>query len=418
MNLYQNILVIDDDPIARTILSSYFASTGEANIQEAANGAEALNLICSSAVEFDLIISDLNMPQMDGLEFLDRLKNLNFTGELILISGEHVAVLQSAEELAIAYDIGLRASIAKPLSKQKLDNTFQTSHPRAPRSALSTSLEQDRLRHNIKEHRITAHYQPRVDVKNGKIVCAEALARCQDFHSGLVEADQFIPVAKENRLLGDLTGVMLTQVLQQLNIWNSHGIMVDLAVHLGVSQFVSDGLPHYLSKIVHEFALDPTRLKLEISEQEITQEFTKVIAAAARLRMQGYEICIADFGTGNLGLERLQRIPFTAVKINKTVLQAATSDGAAKEIVAAGTRLAEASDIQIIAAGVETKEHWEFVVASGINTAQGYLFARPMPAIQFEHWYLEKSAIIQAHSELDQSIEEQSTTMPQRQEAV
>ncbi len=418
MKPHQNILVIDDDPIARTIFLSYFASTGIEKTYEAENGLEALKIVQSMQGEFDLVICDLNMPEMDGFEFLQQLRDLSFNGELVIVSGEHVSILQSAEKLAGAYDLNVRAAVSKPLSKQMLDSTFKSETPCADTTPKADPIDQKSLQRNIKEHRVTAYYQPRADVKTGKIICAVALARCQDFNLGIVSADQFIPVAEETDLLGDLTGVVLTQVFNQFKAWNSRGILINFAVNVGHVQFVAEGFPLYLSKILHDFAIEPARLSIEIAEQAVYQDFTSVMAAAARLRMLGAKICISDFGKGTTDIARLKQIAFNELKINQDIVQNAVTDELKREILQSAPRLATLLGVRLIAAGVETQEQWDLIANSGVHEYQGYHLAKPMAATEFERWYLEKSAITRAHVELDQFIEEESTATHSRQEAV
>ncbi len=124
----REVLIVDDDPIAQSIYKSFFASIGTPRTHGASTGKHALMMLASEASEVDLIVLDLNMPEMDGIEFLKHLRQLRYPGRLIIGSASHRANVQSAQKLAVLYGLNLIGFITKPLTKRKLEQALNSTH--------------------------------------------------------------------------------------------------------------------------------------------------------------------------------------------------------------------------------------------------------------------------------------------------
>ncbi len=390
MSQYQNILLISGDPKVQALLSSYFSSLGCSGIREAVDGRSGIDLVRDCGETTDLVVCDLRLPEMDGLGFIRHLGIFGYRNDFVIVCEPDRAILNAAKEFAVANNLSLRAALEKPLSKSELDATFIEAKAPANQVGDASQVSPKKLRAIIKEQRITPHFQPVIELSSGRTVGVEAFARCVDPELGIVDAAKFIPTAETLGVVDKLTNVMLLKLLRQLGDWKSRGLFINLGVNVPPQQFVSDGFCDNLSEIVEGFGLDRGDITIEVSETAVYRGLTDFMEATARHTMAGFKIAIDDFGIGPIDSEMLERLAFSEIKLDQSIVRADQTNGHAQSKIADAVRLARSRDALLGAKGVETKEQCDQMFNFGFQLAQGYLFAPAMSGPEFEEWHSNK----------------------------
>jgi diguanylate cyclase (GGDEF)-like protein len=248
------------------------------------------------------------------------------------------------------------------------------------RLALETSLHTA-----ISRDELVLHYQPKVDLRTGRIVGMEALVRWQHPQRGLLSPASFIPLAEETGLIVPLGEWVLETACEQTQRWHEAGYeSLTVAVNFSARQFVQQRVENLVARKLRDSGLDAQALELELTESLTMQDADAIRTTLGDLQRMGVRCSIDDFGTGYSGLSHLTRLPIDRLKIDKCfVHEIARGDDDAR-IVAAVIALAHNLRLGVTAEGVETTEQLDFLREHGCDEMQGFLFSRPVPAAQFE----------------------------------
>lgn len=245
------------------------------------------------------------------------------------------------------------------------------------------TLEKE-LRSAIEHEVFELYYQPKVDLRNGRINGVEALLRWRREDGSIVLPDSFIPLAEETGLIIPLGEWVLQQACRQAVIWRESGFSaMRMAVNLSIKQFDQQDIASQIERILDESGLSPEWLELEVTESMVMRDADRAIVTLQRLRRLGVHISVDDFGTGYSSLSYLKRLPLQTLKIDRSFVQDLGSDGDDEAIVSAIISMAHTLELKVVAEGVESIEQLEFLRRDGCNEAQGHLFSRPVPASQF-----------------------------------
>lgn len=388
------ILIVDDDEFMLKLLKHSLEGLGFSAVYTCTGGTEALALLERMDAAPDLIILDLKMPEMDGIEFLRHLVERNYPGRLLLISGEDEALLRSAEKLVIAHNLGLLGCLHKPILPRKLAELL-SDLPTLVREGLGTLIKKydaEELRAGIAAGELINYYQPVVSVNTGQPVAVEALVRWRHPQDGLVPPITFIGLAEESELIGELADVVIEQAIGQAKIWKEQGINLAMGINLSMDNLVDLKLVDRLDAKVAAAGLNPENFILEITESRAMREPSVTLDNLTRLRLKRFVLAIDDFGTGHATLTQLLDLPFNKFKLDRSFVHNAWSQPRIKSLFDSSLSMAKHLGLQVIAEGVESQEDWDFVRASECDQAQGYLIAKPMPAADFMPWFREWEA--------------------------
>lgn len=241
------------------------------------------------------------------------------------------------------------------------------------------------LRHAIQSGQLRLHYQPKVDVRSGHIVGAEALVRWLHPDRGLILPERFIALAEESGLIVPLTDWVLHAACTSLRRWAEAGLRaLPLSVNLPASSLSDARLLDQLDALMLQYDLQPASLTLELTETMLMRDVDAAIIALDRLRARGYGLSLDDFGTGYSALSYLKRLPVSEIKIDRSFVTDVARGGRDGALAAAVITLGRELALQVVAEGVETAEQSAFLLARGCALQQGYLYARPLPLDAFE----------------------------------
>ena len=385
------IMLVDDDPQALRLLTRILARNGLTLVTACESGAKALEQIASSPDSTDLIFLDLNMPGMDGIEFIRRLSGSRFGGGIVPVSGEDDRMLEGVEKLLEAHNLRCLGHVRKPVSIEGiatlLGQVAASSADGACARAPGAPLDQEQIRRSIAEGQVVNHYQPLVSFESGKMVGVEALVRIQPPSDPLIFPDRFIAQAEECGLIGDLTRAVLVSAVNQARQWRQAGLETRVAINVSMSDLLALDFPDIAADVAAAAGVAPAMLTLEVTESRVMQQPRTVLDVLTRLRLKRFRLAIDDFGTGHSSLVQLRDLPFDELKIDRGFIHGAASNPTLRAICTASLRMAQQLKLESIAEGIETTQDWELLRELGCDTAQGYLIAKPMPAADLLAWW-------------------------------
>ncbi len=384
-------MVVDDIKLMRDVAQALLLRCGVQRITCHADGEAALaalDILTAQDNPIDLILLDLNMPVMDGIEVLRHLGARRFAGQVALVSAENIRVLRTAETLARAHDLDIVGYVEKPLTAEGLNGILAKTGQKRQRAetAVDDAPSEAELLDAIRDGQIQIAVQPKVDMRSSAVLGVEALVRWRHPQRGLLPPGRFVPVAEAGAAADPLFHTVLSQSLRAAARWRSLGLNLKIAVNISTANLGSLNLPDRLAQAAREVELPPENLILEVTESRLIEDLAAALEVLTRLRLKGFGLSIDDFGTGYSSLEQLQRIPFDELKIDRQFVVAAANDQAARAIMASSVRLARQLGMAAVAEGVERQEDWDCAQLLGCDVAQGYLVAEPMPPEQLPNW--------------------------------
>ena len=384
-----NILLVDDESLMLEVLSLTLTKLGFTTITSADSGHSALQKMESMARSPDLILLDINMPEMDGIQFIRKLVENRYDGSLVLVSGENERMVQTVEKLVRAHQIKVLGYIQKPVTLEAL-NAMLGSWNGAPQTAQQATANKtysaDELHAAIAGGELVNYYQPKVAVSTGEVVGVEALVRWRHPIDGMVFPDQFINVAETHGLIDDLTDTVLREALAQAKCWQDSGLHLMVAVNISMDNLVSLDFPDIVSELTAAAGMVAEDLILEITESRLIQDLRSALDILTRLRLKRFGLAIDDFGTGHSSMTQLQNIPFNELKVDRSFVHRAHANPTALAIYNASLTLAKQLGMQVVAEGVEDRDDWDLLRRTSCDIAQGYFIAKPMPAADVAAW--------------------------------
>lgn len=247
------------------------------------------------------------------------------------------------------------------------------------------------LRHGLERDEFVLHYQPKFDTATLAVVGAEALLRWNHPVRGTIYPNDFVGVAEQCGLMPALGERTLQMAVAQLRRWQDEGQLLPLAVNVSPAQFEKPSLVQDILATLAAGRVEPSLLELEITESMAMSAFESTRVRMNALRAAGIRITVDDFGIGFSNLSQLSQLPFSTLKVDRSLVGSVGADSSAEPIVEAIVGMAYALGYTVVAEGIETRPQEEFLRSLGCDVLQGYRFARPMPADAFAQW-LQRSA--------------------------
>ncbi|SCG56238.1 putative bifunctional diguanylate cyclase/phosphodiesterase [Micromonospora rifamycinica] len=233
---------------------------------------------------------------------------------------------------------------------------------------------------------ITMYYQPQVAIATGEVVGVEALLRWWHPRRGMVDPEELIRVAEQSAVMRLLTHRVVDDVVEQLAKWSAAGITLRASLNVSVRDLHTDEIVDRIADRLAHCGVRPERLQLEITEGALMADPRRVLATITRLHQLGVAISLDDFGTGYSSLQHLRRLPLAEVKVDRSFVLGMADDADDAAIVRSTIELAGALGLRVVAEGVEDERTWRLLHAAGCDAAQGWFYARPMPAEELAAW--------------------------------
>jgi EAL domain-containing protein (putative c-di-GMP-specific phosphodiesterase class I)/CheY-like chemotaxis protein len=385
-----HFLVAEDHEFQRKTLVRMLAGLGVKHISEAPNGQAALDIFTGRLPPINIIISDLEMPGMDGMEFMRHIGEADLPVSVIISSALDQALVASVETMTRAFGITLLGAIEKPVTLEMLRALIDRYTPpqrKAPRPA-APAIPLEEICRGLEAREFEPFFQPKVSLTDGSVVGAEALARWRHPQKGVLAPYVFITAMEENGLIGQLTWSILEKATASCREWLGRSLQATVSINLSLKSLGDPGLAERITALVAAQNLAPSNVMLEITESAAMTDVAKALENLTRLRMKGFGLSIDDYGTGYSSMQQLSRIPFTELKIDQSFVFSAVEKESSRVILASSLDMAKKLKLKVVAEGVETRAHWNLLQGLGCDIAQGYFIAKPMEAAAFQDWAL------------------------------
>jgi EAL domain-containing protein (putative c-di-GMP-specific phosphodiesterase class I) len=379
------VLVVEDDDFQRRTVARMLRSMGALEVLEAGDGEQAMGVLRGPAW-VDLVVCDLDMPEMDGMEFLRHLGQAHDSAAVIICSAQNRSLLLSVEKMAHAYGVRLLGAIEKPVTRDTMENLIASYQPatRVARAATAvTGFSLDQVLSGLQQKQFESFFQPKAEMATGRTIGAEALARWRHPKHGLVGPNAFISLLEKSGNIDQLTFTLLKEAVNTCRQWREHGLNLTVSVNLSLASLSDTTLADRIVAAVRSSGLGPDCVIFEIMETVAMTEVAAALENLARLRMRGFGLAVDDYGTGFSNLQQLTRVPFTEIKIDQEFVKGCATNPSSRTIVESSVEMARCLGITSVAEGVETQKEWDVLKAAGCDQAQGYLIAKPLDRNSF-----------------------------------
>jgi diguanylate cyclase (GGDEF)-like protein/PAS domain S-box-containing protein len=292
--------------------------------------------------------------------------------------------LFNAHELSTE-ELMKQADIALYQSKAEGRNTLRFFDPKMQETISARADLENELRKATEHNQFQLYYQIQVG-STGQALGAEALIRWLHPERGMISPFNFIPLAEDSGLILPIGQWVLDAACAQLKVWEKKHLAKDLtlAVNVSAKQFKQVNFVEQVESAVRRHEINPTRLKLELTESLLVDNVQDIIAKITTLSKIGIRFSLDDFGTGYSSLQYLKRLPLNQLKIDQSFVRDIATDASDRAIVRTIITMAHSLDVNVIAEGVETAEQQQFLLDNGCTHYQGYLFGKPVPIDEFE----------------------------------
>jgi len=381
----KRILVVDDSATMRDILTQYLKA-GDYMVATASSGMQALELLRTE--QYDIIITDLEMPEMDGYGLIRSIAELDWDPAIILVTHHDERTMHSARELAMAYSVNLLGTLTKPIDRDLLLSTLnEVADTRSADLAGSeTVLAEAEFMRGLLTDGLAPVFQPKMCTKTGELVAAEAFARWKAPGGGLLGAGAVIRVAREKGYMDVLTYRMLELALEQQGRWKREGQEVPLSINVSSENLRKEDFADVVSGLAEQFDVDPKMVRLELTESDFQIDERVPLEVLSRLNLRGFGLALDDFGTGFASLMRLQTIPFNEVIVDREFINRALKDRVPRIILESAIDLAHKLELTCTCEGIEDEEHLKLVTELGADVVQGYHIGKPMSPDELLIW--------------------------------
>ena len=374
-----SVLIVDDDPVFSALAEAFLLDAGCVQVEVAESGEEGVRRSLADAEKHGLILLDLNMPGFDGLSAMRLLADKGYHGAVAIVSGEKPAIVQASANLANLHGLRLAGVLSKPLRADEL------------KAALSAATEGQRKRRQPapadtgvgQAVRLMAVYQPKVRLADKGIHGAEALMRVVLENGRVLPPVDYLARMTQTGELGGATIVFLETVLDDIKSWKGAAAARPVSINVPATLLEEESFMELFAEKVRRKGVAPQQITVEMTEAALPGDMSRLLEVMTRLRMAGFGLAIDDYGTGMANYDILRQCPFTELKIDRSVAQAATHDELACGFIGNCVSIGRALSMKVVAEGVETAEQAEAMRRLGVDVIQGYFFSKPLQAAEY-----------------------------------
>ncbi len=386
-------LIVDDDADQRYLLGRTLKRMGMANVVEATSGRSALEVLGRIDEAVDIVISDLQMPDVDGMELIRRIGERALPVSVILVSALDGVLLGSAATMTQAYGVRIIGTIEKPVTGDKLFTVLRHYLPPQPDAEASRDITfaptPEVVLAGIAAGQFEPFFQPVVELASGRVVGAEALARWRHPAYGILGPELFLPPLARAGYMDELSWIMFALAAMEAGRWRTAGLRLTVSVNLSATSLADPNYADAVTQIVSGQGLEPSEMILELTETEAILNVAAALENLTRLRMKGFGLAIDDYGVGFSSMQELSRMPFTEVKIDRSFVARASTSEKHRMMIEHTIAVAHQLGMKTVAEGVETKAEYDLLAGLGCRRIQGYYVAKPIDAAGFLRWMLD-----------------------------
>ena len=386
MSPSDRIVLIDDDRVVGEIVSALARAMGlQCEVTRTAG-----DFFAHIGNDTSVILLDLVMPEMDGIEILRLLGERNCKARIILMSGINIRVIETAKKLAQSLGLHVVGHLQKPFPISELQELLGANI--APEKLVDQPVEEQveipdaDLFRAVDQNEFVLYYQPQINIVTGMVTGVEALSRWQHPKLGLIYPDNFISRIEDLGLMDRFCWITAERALNEVRQFSAvSGYLPRLAINVSVSSLRDLKFPDILMNLARKYDFPAERLVLEITESGFL-EFSLALDVFTRLRMRNFQLSIDDFGTGYSMMKQLQNVPAIELKIDRTFVRNMHASHADLVMVEKIIEMGHELEMEVIAEGVETEEQFKLLQEKGCDGVQGYFFSRALPPGEMLRW--------------------------------
>jgi diguanylate cyclase (GGDEF)-like protein/PAS domain S-box-containing protein len=244
-----------------------------------------------------------------------------------------------------------------------------------------------RLKEALQHGGLELHYQPVVDIKSGRLIGAEALARLFSQNGEAISPTKFIPVAESTGLISELGEWVAAEACRQHAAWLAEGLQVAIAINVSPLQFRQRDFAQRLGTIVADNGIGPYGIQIEVTESAVMENVDEAIEILNQLKAIGVKVALDDFGTGYSSLSSISSLPLDKLKVDQSFVRRIAGDPASRAITRAMIALGRALNLEIVGEGIESEDALGYLRSEGCDQAQGFWVSHPMPPQEFVQWH-------------------------------
>ncbi len=384
-----SVLVTDDSLTQRQYAKALCQELGVQSLFDAANGVDALDVLGANSV--DVVLIDLEMPIMDGVELIRSIAQKKLNSSVIILSAKDPILIASVGTMAEADGLHVLGTFQKPLLPDALECSLlrfiqDTKVAAEPKKSPDTEVTALELSQALANNELTLAFQPKLTVHGLLLRGVEALARWRHPTKGMISPVVFIELAERHGMIDALTHFLLEEAFKYKRTWQQYGLRFHLAFNLSPLSLADSDMVDWLCKMAEKYGIAPAEITFEVTENALLGELASAIRTLARLRLKGFHIAIDDYGTGFANAQQLSRVPATELKIDRSLVHRAAARPQQRTILASTIDLAKNLNLTTVAEGVETAEDFKILHDLGVDLVQGYYFSKPLFADDLLNW--------------------------------
>ncbi|MDX1812459.1 MAG: EAL domain-containing protein [Gammaproteobacteria bacterium] len=347
-----------------------------------------------SGDEFAIVLSNVNT--IEDLEIVVQ-KIINKLNAPFILAGQEIVTsacvgvaVYPFNEIDDYYELLRQADAAMHRAKDSGRRNYVFYSSDISLAELRKNKMESALQMALKRQEFEVFYQPRVDLRDGRITGAEALLRWTNPDLGFVSPVEFIPVLEDAGLINDVGQWVLETGCMQLNTWREKGFNIRLSVNVSAHQFASGDFLQVLQNAISTSHVSPESLEMEITEGVLLHNHEQASEVLSSIRELGVKISLDDFGTGYSSLSYLKKFPIDILKIDRSFVMDLSHNRDSSVIVESIIGLAKNMSLQVTAEGIEELDHVHFLTDKNCDEGQGYFYGKPMPSFEFEQVLIEQ----------------------------
>jgi diguanylate cyclase (GGDEF)-like protein len=334
-------------------------------------------------------------------EILDTIAGAFYVEESEVFLTGSIGIATYPADAENVIDLIRNADAAMYHAKQHGGNTYEFYTPEMNDAAVERLTLKSKLKRALERDELEIRYQPKIDLRDGKIIGAEALLRWRLIGHGDIPPSTFIPLAEESNLIREIGDWVMRKVCADYGEWQSRVSSPGrIAVNVSLKQLQHPNFMYRIKAIFNEFKISPTCLELEITETTLMHDAKRTLRVLDELYGMGLHLSIDDFGTGYSSLSVLQQFPISTLKIDQSFVRDTAIDSDDATIVKTIIDMGRSMDMEVVAEGVETEEQLSFLRKQDCNYAQGHLFGETLTANEFLEVLLDQSEGTNRHRAL------------------
>jgi EAL domain-containing protein (putative c-di-GMP-specific phosphodiesterase class I)/FixJ family two-component response regulator len=381
------ILVIDDDNSVCELVSALARTMGF----DCATTKDAAAFSSLVFPDTALILLDLMMPGMDGIEVLRLLGERRCRARILLMSGMDKRILETAERLAHSLGLQVVGHLQKPFPLTDLRTLLETYagsvEPEQSVENPPVAVSNEQLRKAIERREIVNFYQPQISLETGQVTGVEALARWQHPELGLILPESFISRVEALGLIDKLFWATAELAMREAKEFgSSDGSPLRLSLNVSMMSLHDLEFPDAVLNLAKSQDFPADKIAVEITETRLISELSRTLDVLARLRMKDFQLSIDDFGSGYAMMRQLQNVPATELKIDKSIVEKMHVNDNDRVMVEKIIEMGHELGMEVVAEGVMTQEQYDLLRLKDCDGAQGFYFTRALPAAELMAW--------------------------------